>query len=97
MRKPTDSLPITSAIGSVKSKSYMLFLLLSTKPTSHTPKFFRKYKHPSEGKLVIPDTGIKINKKSLPIRNHQPKLGEHNRKILQELGYTGKEIKSILK
>ena len=60
-------------------------------------KFFRKYKHPSEGRLLIPDTGIKINKKSLPIRNHQPKLGEHNRKILQELGYTGKEIKSILK
>ena len=59
--------------------------------------FFRGYKHPSEGELNIPDTGIKLNRKSLPIRRHQPKLGEHNKEILKELGYSSKEIKNIYK
>ncbi len=59
-------------------------------------KFFRKIKHPSEGDLLIPDTGIKINNKSLPIRKHQPSLGENSVEILKEIGYDDLEIKKIL-
>ena len=59
-------------------------------------KFFRKIKHPSEGDLLIPDTGIKINNKSLPIRKHQPSLGENSAEILKEIGYDDLEIKKIL-
>ncbi len=59
--------------------------------------FFRKIVHPSEGSLVLPDTGIKINSKSLPIRKHQPSLGENSKEILEEIGYNSAEIKKILK
>ena len=58
--------------------------------------FFRETKHPSEGRIVLPDTGIKINNKSLPIRKHQPSLGENSKEILQEIGYSDKEISKIL-
>ena len=59
-------------------------------------KFFRKIKHPSEGNLLMPDTGIKIDNKSLPIRKHQPTLGENSAEILKEIGYDDLEIKKIL-
>ena len=59
-------------------------------------KFFREINHPSEGNLVIPDTGIKINNKSLPIRKYQPHLGENGYEILKEIGYNNLEIKKIL-
>ena len=58
--------------------------------------FFRETKHPSEGRIVLPDTGIKINNKSLPIRKHQPSLGENSKEILEEIGYSNKEISKIL-
>ena len=58
--------------------------------------FFREIKHPSEGNILLPDTGIKINNKSLPIRKHQPSLGENSREILEEIGYNEEEIKDIL-
>ncbi len=59
-------------------------------------KFFRKIKHPSEGNLLLTDTGIKINNQSLPIRKHQPSLGENSSEILKEIGYNNEEIKKIL-
>ena len=58
--------------------------------------FFRKFNHPTEGNLLIPDTGIKINKKSLPIRMHPPKLGEHTREILKELHIEEDKINKII-
>ena len=58
--------------------------------------FFRKIKHPSEGNILLPDTGIKINNKSLPVRKHQPSLGENSKEILEEMGYNIREIKKII-
>ncbi len=55
--------------------------------------FFREIKHPSEGDILLPDTGIKINNKSLPIRKHQPSLGENSKEILEEIGCNEIEIK----
>ena len=59
--------------------------------------FFRSFKHPTEGELVIPDTGIKLNSKSLPVTRHQPRLGEHTIEILKELDINDNKIKKIVK
>jgi crotonobetainyl-CoA:carnitine CoA-transferase CaiB-like acyl-CoA transferase len=58
--------------------------------------FFRKYNHPTEGKLVVPDSAFRFNRQSLPIRRHQPKLGEHSKNILKEAGFSELEIENIL-
>ena len=69
---------------------------LTTNKHLRKVNFFRKLKHPSEGNILLPDTGIKINNKSLPIRKHQPFLGENSKEILEEIGYNEIEIKKIL-
>ena len=58
--------------------------------------FFRPYTHPSEGQLFAMDTGMKFNRMSLPIRHHQPQLGEHNREILEDLGFEPNAINELL-
>ena len=58
--------------------------------------FFRKYDHPSEGLLTAPDTAYQFDEESLPIRKHQPALGEHSRQILSEIGYSEEEIVTII-
>jgi len=59
--------------------------------------FFRSYDHPSEGPLLAPDTAYRIDGKPLPVRRPQPRLGEHNREILAEAGFTQAEIDTIIK
>lgn len=58
--------------------------------------FFREFKHPSEGLIQVPDSAFRLNREELPIRSHQPKLGEQSEEILKELGYDDAEIKRIL-
>ena len=57
--------------------------------------FFRPYDHPTEGQLYAMDTGIKFNRMSLPIRHHQPRLGEHSVEILEELGFDQATINGL--
>ena len=57
--------------------------------------FYRPFEHPSEGSLNIPDTGIKLDERSLPIRLHQPRLGEHTAEVLTEYGFSAAEIKAL--
>jgi len=58
--------------------------------------FFRRYEHPTEGSIEIPDTAYQFERESLPIRRHQPQLGEHGYEILCELGMEEKEIEAVL-
>ena len=58
--------------------------------------FFREFQHPSEGLIQVPDSAFRLNRKELPIRLHQPKLGEHSKDILIKLGYSDSEIDKIL-
>ncbi len=57
--------------------------------------FFRPYNHPTEGQLYAMDTGMKFNRMSLPIRHHQPQLGEHSAEILAELGFDQATINGL--
>ena len=58
--------------------------------------FFRPYEHPTEGTIEIPDTPYQYDRSSLPIRRHQPRLGEHGREVLQEIGMKEAEIQVAL-
>ncbi len=68
---------------------------LQNDPHLKSLNFFRNYEHPSEGALIVPDTGIQINRKSLPIRIPHPNLGEHNHEVFSNLGYSDSEIKEL--
>ena len=37
-----------------------------------------------------------FDEESLPIRKHQPVLGEHSRQILSEIGYSEEEIRELI-
>ena len=54
-----------------------------------------KKEHPSEGALNILDTGIKLDDQSLPIRHHQPDLGEHTVEVLEQAGLSPSEVKAL--
>lgn len=58
--------------------------------------FFRPYAHPTEGALQIPDPALRFDGAPLPVREHQPRLGEQGRTILAEAGYGPAEIDQIL-
>ena len=58
--------------------------------------FFRPYEHPTEGTIEIPDTPYQYDRSSLPIRRHQPRLGEHGREVLKEIGMKEAEIQVAL-
>ncbi|MDH3658765.1 MAG: CoA transferase [Alphaproteobacteria bacterium] len=54
--------------------------------------FFRPFAHPSEGDLEIPDTAFRFDREELPLRRPQPRLGEHGREVLEEVGLSADEI-----
>lgn len=58
--------------------------------------FFRPFDHPSEGAMEIPDTAFRFDRQSLPIRQPQPRLGEHGRDVLAEAGLSDSEIEQVL-
>ncbi len=61
-----------------------------------TTGFFRPQNHPTEGELEALDTAFRLDREPLPLRQHQPALGEHGAEILSDLGYSADDIANIL-
>ena len=59
--------------------------------------FFRSFEHPTEGTLEIPDTPYRFDRRSLPVRCAQPRLGEHSREVLTEAGMSNEEIDAVFR
>ena len=58
--------------------------------------FFRPFEHPTEGAIEIPDTPYRFDGESLPVRRGQPRLGEHGREVLAEIGMSEADIEAAL-
>jgi crotonobetainyl-CoA:carnitine CoA-transferase CaiB-like acyl-CoA transferase len=59
--------------------------------------FWKTVEHPSEGALRT--TAFPVNFSGTPAdvtRRHAPRLGEHTRELLEELGYAAERIDSLL-
>jgi crotonobetainyl-CoA:carnitine CoA-transferase CaiB-like acyl-CoA transferase len=69
---------------------------LRSDPHLRQTELFRRYTHPSEGELDILDSGLRLNGEKLPIRQHQPKLGEHSESVLRDAGLSPAEIAAAL-
>ena len=65
---------------------------------SHLEKvgFFRAFEHPSEGALESPDSGLRFDRQALPLREPQPRLGEHGATVLREAGFDDDDIAAAL-
>lgn len=57
--------------------------------------FLRILKYPSEGNIVIPDTGVKINDKILTYKKTWTIFARNSQEILEEIGFSEKEVKKF--
>ena len=57
--------------------------------------FFKHMKHPTEGDLVMPEPSVRFTDTPTAIDRLPPRLGEHAREILQEIGMTPDEIDAL--
>jgi crotonobetainyl-CoA:carnitine CoA-transferase CaiB-like acyl-CoA transferase len=60
-------------------------------------ELFVEENHPIAGKTKNIKNPIKFSSKSLPISSSAPKLGENTKEILQNIGYSDEEIKTMKK
>ena len=58
--------------------------------------FFRHVNHPTEGALVMPDIPVRFSDSPAEIRRLPPRLGEHGREILDELGLSCAAIDTLV-
>ena len=58
--------------------------------------FFRPFEHPSEGAMEIPDTAYRFDRKTLPVHQPQPRLGEHTEEVLLEAGLSADEVRAVM-
>jgi crotonobetainyl-CoA:carnitine CoA-transferase CaiB-like acyl-CoA transferase len=58
--------------------------------------FFRRMQHPTEGELVVPDVSVRFSDSPAAIDRLPPRLGEHGREILQEIGMDAAEIDALI-
>ena len=70
---------------------------LATDPHLEATGFWQTVEHPTEGRLRT--TAFPVNFSVTPadvMRRHAPRLGEHTREVLDELGYADERIDSML-
>ncbi len=58
--------------------------------------FFQEVEHPTEGRIRVMACPSEWSDTKPGIRRHVPRLGEHSREVLGELGYTAAEIDALL-
>jgi crotonobetainyl-CoA:carnitine CoA-transferase CaiB-like acyl-CoA transferase len=58
--------------------------------------FFRQIPHPTEGELVVPDVPVRFADSPAGIDRLPPRLGEHGREILREVGMQDNEIEMLI-
>ncbi len=57
--------------------------------------FFRHVSHPTEGAIVMPDIPLRFSDSPAKISRLPPRLGEHGREILGELGLSREDIDAL--
>ena len=57
--------------------------------------FFRHLHHPTEGAIVMPDVPLRFSDSPAEISRMPPRLGEHGREILGEIGLSSAEIGAL--
>ncbi len=68
---------------------------LFTDPYLVETGYFEAYEHPVEGDVIIPAIPARFSKSPPNVHRPWPKLGEHTREILAELGYSEAEVVAI--
>jgi len=58
--------------------------------------FFQHMHHPTEEEVVVPDVPVRFAESPAAIRRLPPRLGEHGREILQEIGMRPGEIEKLI-
>jgi len=57
--------------------------------------FWQLQEHPTEGTLRMTDPPIRFSNNPSDFRRMQPKLGEHSKEILTEVGFSKTEIAKL--
>jgi crotonobetainyl-CoA:carnitine CoA-transferase CaiB-like acyl-CoA transferase len=57
--------------------------------------FFRRVNHPTEGPIMVPDVPLRFSDSPAEISRLPPRLGEHGREILGELGLSCQDINAL--
>jgi crotonobetainyl-CoA:carnitine CoA-transferase CaiB-like acyl-CoA transferase len=58
--------------------------------------FFRRMQHPSEGEIVVPDPPVRFSQTPAAIERLPPRLGEHGREILLEIGMHNEDVDALV-
>ena len=64
-------------------------------PYLHATGFFQHYEHPSEGSMVTTAIPVQFGGTPGSIRLAPPRLGEHTKSVLQEIGYGEADIRDV--
>lgn len=65
-------------------------------PHLHSVGFWKSAQHPTEGTLRLASNPIGLKRPPAALRRLAPRLGEHTREVLHELGFDGEEVSRLL-